>query len=335
MVKLNGKQRLLALLNHQQVDQIPWVPLAGVHFGKLKGHSARSVLTDSRKIVESVVAAKQEYHADGLPIYFDIQVEAEALGCKLVWAEDSPPSVINHPLENELSIPVNNLNENNGRLPLILDTMSQVKSRLGETTCLFGLVTGPLTIAYHLRGNALFFDLVDKPDYVEGLFNYTCRVSKRITELYCQAGMDVIGVIEPVASQISPKCFKQHLLEGYQNLFENIQSLDAYSMFHVCGNATQIIELMCQTGANILSLDRKVHLPNIQHLTEPYGVFLQGNIPVMSHLLNGTPEDIRRYVSNLLKDLPSPNHLILSPGCDLPWNTPIANVKSVGEILRN
>ena len=104
-------------------------------------------------------------------------------------------------------------------------------------------------------------------------------------------------------------------------------------MLHICGNAIKIIDLMCQTGAKILSLDEKVPLTEIQPITERYGVFLQGNIPVISHLLNGTPEDVRGYVRNLLKTLPAPEHLILSPGCDLPWGTPIANVTAAFEAI--
>ncbi|MFW5713558.1 MAG: uroporphyrinogen decarboxylase family protein [Brevefilum sp.] len=331
----NGKQRINAFLNHQLVDRIPWVPLAGVHFGKLINCSARSVLTDTNKLFESLIAANQEYHPDGLPVYFDIQVEAEILGCDLAWSEYAPPSVKNHPLQNHHNLPEKLPSKEDGRLPIILESMKKVKSQIGETTALFGLVTGPLTIAYHLRGNALFFDLVDDQKYLKKLLNFTFCVTERIAALYREAGMDVIGIIEPVASQISPHTFKECLLKHFQTLFKGIHISGAHSMLHICGNATQIIELMCQTGANILSLDEMVNLSEIQTFTDQYGVFLQGNIPVTSHLLNGAPEDVSIYVSNLLKRLPNPKHIILSPGCDLPWHTPVKNVKAAIDIIKS
>lgn len=331
---LNGKQRIYALLNHQKVDRVPWVPLAGVHFGKLKNYTAKSVLTDSTKLSDSLLAANQAYHPDGLPVYFDIQVEAEILGCKLAWSEEAPPSVINHPFLNDKTVSGKMPDKQSGRLPLILDAMQAVKSQLGETTALFGLVTGPLTIAYHLRGNSLFFDLVENPDYLKRLLSFTSRVTERMAELYTDAGMDVIGVIDPVASQNSAHTFNKHLLLHYQALFESIHSLGAYSMLHICGDATHIIEPMCLTGANILSLDEKVNLSDVQPITDQHNVFLQGNIPVTSYLLNGTPEDVSDYVAGLLSSLPSPQHLILSPGCDLPWQTPVANVKAAVEFTQ-
>jgi uroporphyrinogen decarboxylase len=331
---LNGKQRIYALLNHQQVDRTPWVPLAGIHFGKLRNYSAKSVLTDTTKLSDSLMAANQTYQPDGLPVYFDIQVEAEILGCKLAWSEDAPPSVINHPFLNDKTVSGKIPDEQSGRLPLILEAIQAVKSQLGKTTALFGLITGPLTIAYHLRGNPLFFDLLENPDYLKRLLSFTSRVTEHMAKLYTEAGMDVIGVIEPVASQNSAHTFKKHLLPHYQTLFECIHSLGAYSMLHICGDATHIIEPMCQTGANILSLDEKVNLSEVQPITDQYDVFLQGNIPVTSHLLNGTPKDVSDYAAGLLRSLPSPQHLILSPGCDLPWQTPVANVKAAVEFIQ-
>ncbi len=333
MKAITGKKRIRAFLNHQKVDRNPWVPLAGVHFGKLINASARSVLTDPTQLLDSLSAANQAYHPDGLPVYFDIQVEAEILGCELSWADNAPPSVKIHPLENNPQLPEKLPDEKDGRLPLILETMRKARSRLGTTTALFGLVTGPLTIAYHLRGNPLFIDLLEAPDHLNHLLAFSARVTEKLAKLYTQAGMDAIGVIEPVASQISPHTFHQHLLNHYQALFDRIHRSGAFSMLHICGNATRIIDLMCQTGAKILSLDEKVHLPKIQPITERYDVFLQGNIPVISHLLNGAPEDVKVYVRNLLKTMPNPKQLILSPGCDLPWQTPSANVKAAFEAI--
>src|SRR5512133_701970 len=90
---LNGKEILLKTLRHETTGTIPWVPFAGVHAGKLKGYSAREVLTDPDKLFEALLEANRLYAPDGQPVVFDLQIEAEILGCKLVWAEDSPPSV--------------------------------------------------------------------------------------------------------------------------------------------------------------------------------------------------------------------------------------------------
>ena len=70
------------------------MPFAGVHAGKLKGYTAREVLQDKDKLVESLLEVKKIYQPDGMPVVFDLQIEAEILGCELLWGgTNNPPSV--------------------------------------------------------------------------------------------------------------------------------------------------------------------------------------------------------------------------------------------------
>lgn len=86
-----GKELLMKVLNHEDTNgQIPWIPFAGVHAGKLKGYSGREVLTDSAKLIESLREVYKLYQPDGMPITFDLQLEAEILGCELMWADYNP-----------------------------------------------------------------------------------------------------------------------------------------------------------------------------------------------------------------------------------------------------
>jgi uroporphyrinogen-III decarboxylase len=70
---------------------IPWVPFAGVHAGSLKGYHARQFLTDGKKLVDALLDVNRQYDPDGQPVVFDLQIEAEILGCELVWAEKATP----------------------------------------------------------------------------------------------------------------------------------------------------------------------------------------------------------------------------------------------------
>ena len=101
------------------------------------------------------------YQPDGLPIIFDLQVEAEILGCDLVWADEAPASVSTHPLsEGGLLCDCKQPTKESGRLPVILDVMRRSKEAFGHDTALYGLICGPFTLASHLRGNELFMDMI-------------------------------------------------------------------------------------------------------------------------------------------------------------------------------
>jgi uroporphyrinogen decarboxylase len=132
---LSGKELLFATLRHESTSVVPWVPFAGVHAGKLKGYSGREILTDPHKLLESLLVVKEVYDPDGLTVMFDLQVEAEILGCDLMWAEAAPPSVATHPLAQRLEVPTHLPEKHEGRLPLILSVMREMKNccRCGDS----------------------------------------------------------------------------------------------------------------------------------------------------------------------------------------------------------
>ena len=331
---MTGKELLIQTLKHHKTEQLPWVPLIGVHAGKLKGYSAEEVLTDEDKLFESLMAVNQVYTPDGMPIYFDIQFEAEILGCELFWSHNSPPSVNSHPLSEHNQIPEKIPIPEEGRLGLTLRVMRRVKDEIGDQVGLFGLVTGPLTIAYHLRGRQIFLDVLRDPGYLNDLLMYTSRVTQAISTYFIEAGMDLIGVIEPVTSLISPDTFSTVLLDKYREIFTHIRDLDAYSMLHICGRAGHIVDLVCQSGTDVFSFDENVDLGAIKPITDQHQVVLQGNLPIASHLLPGTPQENTDYLLNMLTSLPNHQNLIISPGCDMPYDTPIENVTAVIKAIR-
>jgi uroporphyrinogen decarboxylase len=178
--RLNGKELLFAALRHEPLPAVPWVPFAGVHAGKLKGYSALEVLKDGQKLFEAVLEANRVYGPDGQPVVFDLQIEAEILGCDLVWAKNGPPSVASHPLEATLEIPTRLPGAGDGRMPMILEVMRRMKAEVGERTALYGLITGPMTLASHLRGTEIFMDTFDHSEYLVELLDYCAMVNIRI-----------------------------------------------------------------------------------------------------------------------------------------------------------
>ena len=162
---MNRKEIVVKTLRHEPVDQVPWVPFAGVHAGLLKNYTAKEVLQDGDKLFQSLIEVNRLYKPFGQPVVFDLQIEAECLGCGLVWAEDTPPSVVSHPLEDEDEIHVpckcTIPTKDSGRIPMVLDVMRRMKEAVGENTALYGLVCGPFTLAAHLRGNNIFMDMYD------------------------------------------------------------------------------------------------------------------------------------------------------------------------------
>jgi uroporphyrinogen decarboxylase len=332
-----GKELIFKTLRHEETNDIPWVPFSGVHVGKLKGYTAEEVLRDEDKLVESILEANKVYSPDGLPIIFDLQVEAEILGCELMWAKDNPPSVKSHPLSDEKRIPCmcKIPTEESGRLPMILSAMRRIKAEIGDDVALYGLICGPFTLASHLRGSDIFMDMVTDSKYVKELVDYCAQISIAMSKMYIDAGMDVIAVVDPLVSQISPKHIEKMLSDGFKAVFDYCRARNVYSSFFVCGNATKQIEVMCQTEPDSISIDENVNLAVAKEVTDKYNVTIGGNIPLTTTMLFGNQEDNMKAVIDLIDSVNNKKNFIVSPGCDMPYDTPIENTVACAQAVKH
>jgi len=344
---MQPKEILIKTLKHEQVDQLAWVPFAGVHAGSLLGYTATEVLSDGDKLFDSLIEVNRLYKPHGQPVLFDLQIEAECLGCKLVWVDDCPPSVASHPLENDASIPCDCTipTATSGRIPLVLDVMKRMKQAVGETTALYGLICGPFTLASHLRGNEIFMDMFDDEDYVHDLLKFCMKAGKALSELYINAGMDVIAIVDPLISQISSAHFEEFMTPAFSELFDFIREKGALSSFFVCGDATRNIEVMCKTNPDSISVDENVNLAAAKKITDKYNIAIGGNIPLTTVMLHGSQQDNMKCVIDLIDGIDDRRNFIVAPGCDMPYAVPVENTigvvqavlqeTEVREILKN
>lgn len=334
---MTQKEILIRTLNHEETPQVAWIPFAGVHAGKLVGYTATEVLKDEDKLFQALMEVNKLYKPSGQPVIFDLQVEAECLGCDLVWADDAPPSVSRHPLEGEeelvtpcyCTIPT----KESGRIPMILRVMEKMKKAVGDTTALYGLICGPFTLAAHLRGNDIFMDMYDDEDAVKEFLAYCTAVAKKMADYYIEAGMDVIAVVDPLISQISPDHFVEFMSEPFSELFEHIKEKGAYSAFFVCGDATKNIEEMCKTRPDSISVDENVDLIAAKKITDQYNVVIGGNIPLTTVMLHGTQQDNMKFVVDLLDKIEDKKNFILASGCDMPYAVPVENTIGIAQAV--
>ena len=330
---MTGKELIYAILRHEPVEHPGWIPFAGVHAGRLKGYDAEEVYQDADKLVESLMEVHKLYSPDGLVLLFDLQLEAEILGCDIKWEQNAPPSVRSHPLSSSQEIPVKKIGKADGRMPLVLDVTRRMKEAVGSQTALYGLFCGPFTLASHLRGTKFFRDLKQQPEYVEKLMAYTTEISLQMAQHYLDAGVDVVVPVDPVVSQISQIYFAQYVSDPYTAIFNAIREQGAFSSFFVCGNATHIIDLMCQTGPDSLSIDENVDLARAKEVTDRHNVVIGGNIPLTTIMLLGSQLDNIKMTIDLIDSVDGTKNLIIAPGCDMPFATPIENAIAVSHAV--
>ena len=326
-----GKQLIFDAITGKKTERIPWLPFVGCHGGALIGKTAEEFLKSGELIAEGVREAIKQYRPDGIPVMFDLQVEAEALGCGLQWAEENPPAVTTHVLDekslSDLQIP----DETSGRIPEMLKAIRLLKEDKHDVA-LYGLITGPFTLALHLKGTNIFMEMYDNPEEVKELLSFCTQVSKKMACMYIDAGCDVIASVDPMTSQISPRAFKKFVLPYAKELFDEIRQRNAFSSFFVCGHAQKNVDVMCQSGPDNVSVDENIPLDFVKEVCQKHHISYGGNLQLTVVLLMGTEDDVRRHTIETM-DLGGDTGFILAPGCDLPYGVPPANLKVVSEIV--
>lgn len=330
---MNSKKLVLDAIQNKYVSRIPWVPFVGCHAAKLINVSCEEYFKSSENIIKGITKAYEAYRPDGLPALFDLQVEAEAMGCSLRYAETNPPSVLTHPLEegvslSELKVP----GENDGRFPIVLSSTREICRTLGDKIAIYGLITGPFTLALHLLGTDIFYKMIDDPDYVHELLNFCSKVCINTSRMYMEAGVDIIAVVDPMTSQISPVSFAEFISPPVTEIFQYIKSKGRFSSFFVCGNAKNNIEEMCKCHPDNISIDENIPLEYVKGICEKYNISFGGNIKLTVTMLFGTPTDNIRDAQNCMA-IGGKKGYILAPGCDIPFETPVENINAISSLV--
>jgi uroporphyrinogen decarboxylase len=331
---MNGKERVLNAIRCKETDRVPWVPFVGCHAGSLINTSASAYLRSADAMFEGLSNSIERYRPDGIPVAFDLQIEAEILGCELVWSEQNPPAVVSHPLSGGKGIEdLAALRSDSGRLPQILECTRRLR-RAYPDIALYGLVTGPFTLAMHLHGTDLFVQMLTDPGYVHTVMAFCQKVAMAMSGYYCDAGCDVVAVVDPMTSQIGPEQFSEFVTPYAKRVFEYIRTRNALSSFFVCGFAQQNIEVMCGCGPDNVSIDENIPLEYVRDICLKRGISFGGNLQLTVVLLNGSRADVMRNALSCL-ELGGKSGFILAPGCDLPYATPPENIEAVLKLVEN
>ncbi len=318
----------------EEIDRIPWIPFVGCHAGKLLGINATDYLKSKEHIINGIGKAIKLYKADGIPVVFDLQIEAEAMGCKLNWADDNPPAVISHPIAEgvnleDIAVPT----INDGRIKMVMETTIELR-KLHPEIALYGLITGPFTLALHLLGTDIFMKLLMEPDYVHELMQFTTKVTNFMAEEYIKAGVDIVALVDPMTSQIDPESFETFVQPYVTEVFDIIRDRGALSSFFVCGNAKQNIEAMCNCKPDNISIDENIPLDYVRDVSLAKGVSYGGNIQLTVSILMGTEEDCERDALACM-DTGGRKGFILAPGCDIPMDTKVENMQAIANLVHN
>jgi uroporphyrinogen decarboxylase len=331
---MDATQRLKEALESQQIREIPVIPLAGQWIAKFSGFPIQQVVEQGEKLYEAQIKAFEAVGYDTLFGYCDVFYIEEALGCQLqifpTGMDIIPISI--ETLEDIDKLPIPNP-EKDGRLPQILKAVKLLSNYSNKKTPVATFVEGPFTTAARMVGTDYLMRKVLK----DKVFFH--RFLDKITEILTtflratvEHGANLLVMPDACTSStmISPKLASEI---SFPYLKKLITSLKIPSILHICGDSTNILQMMVETGASILSLDQCMDL-SLARGKVGWETAIGGNFDPVNIMQFGNPDDVHREVGKCLKAGGNRGFVLMS-GCSIAPNAPLENMKAVVSATRD
>ena len=323
------RSSLASLVKEQ--EQVPVVPLMGFPGVQINRTTLKQNAFNWGVQFWTLFELVRRFQPDGVFTFMDLSVEANALGLPVVYPLHESPSV-EYPVVQSAS----DLHSfahldilRDGRIRVFVETMRLMSQYLSIMRG--GYVIGPYTLAGLMLGaTESAMAIYDKPDLLHQTLAFATQVISRYATALSSAGADVIAILEPTAVMLSPRHFWDF---SGQYVKQIVDRLEVAPVLHICGNTSRILDGMIETGAQGLSLDALIDLPEVARRI-PSDVVLVGNISPTAVMVDMSPLEVYAETQNLLEAMRPFSNFILSTGCDLPPETPLENIQAFMDAAR-
>jgi len=326
-------ERVLCYLQRKNPQRIACFPLILNHAARVLGVPIGKYNRNGELMGKSHVAAYKRYGNDLILIFSTTSTLAEAMGTKMVFFDEDAPQIA-EPLIKELD-DIKKVNRpdvlKDGRLPVYLEATEIAVREVGSEVCVSTVLAGPFTTAAALRPIDLFIrDLRKNKEWVHELLGICAQAGiKFIDEILKRKSLPI--VVEPIGSGslVSPAHFREFVAPYLKRLADHVHANGGGlpAVLHICGKTKPNWEAMLGADFDIWSLDA-VDMGEARQAAG-HRVVLVGNV-IPANLLKNTPEQIdaeARIVCE--KAMGSPRGFILGSGCEVPIETPPANVDAL------
>lgn len=315
-----------------------FLPAIYEHKAWFIGSTPSAISRDGDLLARAVLAEYEAIGPDALAVGVDVyNLEAESVGCRVTFYEGndtsipgiSPGNHLFHVGDDLSAAPIPNPLKD-GRMPVNLAAVRQVRKALGDRVWLRGSISGPFSLAISLVGaEALFLACYDQTEWVRSVLDYAGRIIKAFARGYIDAGAELI-VFDSQASPdlLSPAMYEEFVLPVTRDLVDWAAQQGVRDMpLIIGGNTTSIAALLAQTGANNLLCDFTADFDEWAAVCREHGRAFRRNISPRL-IQSATPDEIYAVALEEVRrgrDLPG---FIMGTGV-IAFGTPVENVLAI------
>jgi len=331
---VNSYERVLKRLKGEEVDRPPNFDIFMTFAAHSIGQPLSRYYLDYQVLVDANLAMVENFQVDLVQAISDPYREAVGFGAKVEFPQDGLPVSKVYLLADPSDFKMLKKPDpaTSSRMLDRLSAIQSMRERVGGQVPVMGWVEGALAEAGDLRGNsALLLDVYDRPEWLEELLEVCVEVEIEFARLQVQAGADIIGLGDAIASQMSPRMYTRFALPYEKRIFEAVHAMGVLARLHICGNTTKILPAMVESGADIIDLDWMVDMAAAVGQFDDRVSFC-GNLDPVTVMLQSPAEQVYRATLACMQT--AGLRSFSAGGCEIPDGTPPENIHAQARALQ-
>ena len=332
---MTPKEVILKAYEGGKPDRLP-VTLFGAGMWSIKRHgtSFEALSRDADKMTDMLVAMSDVLKCDIVyPGSGYNNFHAAALGGKMKFREMGAPDLENHFVSTEEDLAKLRLGDldKDEVIATVIKSLRQTKAKIGSTYVVTMTAWGPFTLGARLVGEeAMMKATFKKPDLVTRVCQFATDLLIHLYQPLVEDGtLQLISLADPTASGdlISKKQFEKFAVPYLKQFTDWARSKNVHTLVHICGNTTDRLELMPDTGASCISLDHKTDIAKAKDVLHGRMCFA-GNVDPVAVMLQGSVEVVEQACRKVIETAGTDGGFVLMPGCDIPPTVPYENIQT-------
>ena len=322
---MDSRRLFLAACRHERVDRPPvWLMRqAGRYLPEYQKIKARYDFMEMCRTpdlaVEISLQPWRRFGMDAVIVFSDILIPCEAMGQELYFDEQGPhlsPLIHSEDSLKKLSL----LDPEKTRF--LFETLSILKRELKDKAALIGFCGSPWTTAAYMMGKANTV-IKEDPKILHALLEKVTRSLIPYVQGQIDSGVDMIQIFDTWGGRLSREEYRRFSLPYISEMIKTIDKRVPVAVY--CQNNCTLIDLVAQTGCDILSIDWTLSLQEARQKI-PSTMGLQGNLD--PQILFQSLEDIRKSTQAMLASNARHPGYIANLGHGVMKGTPVESVKA-------
>jgi uroporphyrinogen decarboxylase len=310
------------------------LPIASFPGGPLIRAKVRDMVSDAEVQSRALLALHRRFQTRVILGCMDLSVEAEAFGCRISVSDHEVPTVIGRRLTSladldSMKIPP----VGTARTSVVLEVVRRLGLEVPEVPVI-GCLTGPFSLAARLLGvsEAMMLTL-DHPEFVHAVVKKCTTFLARYATALRDRGAIGVFMADPTSGLLSPRGMGTFASPYVRRIVDRVEMPGFTVVLHNCAAKAAHLPALLETDASAFHFGAPMDLRQAFE-TVPPGHLVCGNLDPARVFVAGDPGSVAAAVKTCLDEFGRRPGYVLSSGCDLPGNTPLANLEAFFQAAR-